>query len=290
MKEILSIKTLIFLCCLLFISSVAVADEAKPPVRVLVWSEGTEPASVYPDGIRGAIASIFKDRQDVVARTATLTDPEQGLSEDTLKNTDVLIWWGHQKHGDVTNENKGRIIKRVENDGMGLIALHSAHWSKPFVAAMCDRTNEDALKTLPASKRATIAKVYGFQEPYVAPKRDEPLTPSFKMETIGNGQEALRITYPICCFPAWRADGKPSHVRTLMPAHPIAKGIPAQFDISQTEMYDEPFHVPKPDAVIFEERWDAGEHFRSGCVWQIGQGRVFYFRPGHETYPAYFND
>jgi trehalose utilization protein len=52
-------------------------------------------------------------------------------------------------------------------------------------------------------------------------------------------------------------------------------------------MYDEPFHIPTPDAVILEERWDKGEHFRSGCVWQIGKGRVFYFRPGHETFPVY---
>ena len=52
-------------------------------------------------------------------------------------------------------------------------------------------------------------------------------------------------------------------------------------------MYDEPFHIPKPDAVIFEEHWDKGEHFRSACLWTVGQGMVFYFRPGHETYPVY---
>jgi hypothetical protein len=69
--------------------------------------------------------------------------------------------------------------------------------------------------------------------------------------------------------------------------HPIAKGLPAQWDIAQTEMYAEPFHVPKPDVVVFEENWDKGETFRSGCVWNIGKGAVFYFRPGHETYPIY---
>jgi pimeloyl-ACP methyl ester carboxylesterase len=52
-------------------------------------------------------------------------------------------------------------------------------------------------------------------------------------------------------------------------------------------MYDEPFHVPSPDEVVFEERWDKGEHFRGGCVWQIGKGRVFYFRPGHEIFPVF---
>jgi trehalose utilization protein len=52
-------------------------------------------------------------------------------------------------------------------------------------------------------------------------------------------------------------------------------------------MYDEPFHVPEPDVVIFEERWESGEWFRSGCLWQVGKGKVFYFRPGHETFPVY---
>jgi trehalose utilization protein len=72
-----------------------------------------------------------------------------------------------------------------------------------------------------------------------------------------------------------------------MPNHPIAEGIPATFELPQTEMYDEPFHVPEPDQVIFEERWEAGEWFRSGMVWNLGKGKVFYYRPGHETYPVY---
>jgi len=72
-----------------------------------------------------------------------------------------------------------------------------------------------------------------------------------------------------------------------LPQHPIAAGLPAHWDIPQTEMYGEPFHVPAPDEVVFEESWDKGEHFRSGCVWKVGKGRVFYFRPGHEIYPIF---
>jgi arylsulfatase A-like enzyme len=113
-------------------------------------------------------------------------------------------------------------------------------------------------------------------------KRDAKLTPS--VEKAGT---VWKLTPPACVFPAWRADGEPSHVRTLQPEHPIATGLPAQWDIPKTEMYDEPFHVPAPDAIVFEERWDKGERFRSGCTWDIGKGRVFYFRPGHETYPIY---
>jgi trehalose utilization protein len=76
-------------------------------------------------------------------------------------------------------------------------------------------------------------------------------------------------------------------VTTLLPDHPIAAGLPGKWDVPQTEMYNEPFHVPEPDAVVFEERWDKGERFRSGCAWKVDKGRVFYFRPGHETYPVF---
>ncbi len=97
----------------------------------------------------------------------------------------------------------------------------------------------------------------------------------------------IRLTLPNCCFPAYRADGKPSQVRVLKPDHPVARGLPARFGIEQTEMYGEPFHVPPPDEVVLEERWETGEWFRSGSLWRIGKGMVFYFRPGHETYPVY---
>jgi trehalose utilization protein len=52
-------------------------------------------------------------------------------------------------------------------------------------------------------------------------------------------------------------------------------------------MYGEPFHVPAPDTVIFEERWEAGQWFRCGAVWSLGKGKVFYFRPGHENFTVF---
>jgi trehalose utilization protein len=113
------------------------------------------------------------------------------------------------------------------------------------------------------------------------------LTPSVERRTESDGTIVLKFNLPNCCFPAYRADGKPSHVRVLLPKHPMAKGLPEQFDIPHTEMYDEPFHVPAPDEVVFEERWDNGERFRSGSVWRVGKGRVVYFRPGHETFDVY---
>jgi trehalose utilization protein len=76
-------------------------------------------------------------------------------------------------------------------------------------------------------------------------------------------------------------------MKTLFPSHPIARDIAKEFTIPQTEMYNEPFHVPAPDAVIFEETWQAGYRFRSGALWSLGRGKVFYFRPGHENFSVF---
>ena len=107
--------------------------------KVVVWSEGTanvDPASkkVYPDDINTAIAEGLKPLEaggwEIVI--ASLNDPEQGLSEERLASTDVLIWWGHKKHGEVKDELVNRIQKRVNEQGMGFIGTHSAHFSKPL--------------------------------------------------------------------------------------------------------------------------------------------------------------
>jgi len=107
--------------------------------KVVVWSEGTanvDPASkkVYPDDINTAIAEGLKPLEasgwEIVI--ASLNDPEQGLSEERFAGTDVLIWWGHKKHGEVKDELVNRIQKRVKEQGMGFIGTHSAHFSKPL--------------------------------------------------------------------------------------------------------------------------------------------------------------
>jgi trehalose utilization protein len=181
-----------------------------------------------------------------------------------------------------------RIVGRIKEGHLSLIALHSAHWSTPFIEAMNERAITDALvKLTPEEKK--LAKVMPMRpERYVAPKRDDLLTPSVR-RTNANAQSpfVLEVLLPNCCFPSWRADGKPSHFRTLLPKHPIAQGLPEKFGIPRTEMYDEPFHVPAADEAVFEETWDKGERFRSGLVWKIGKGRVVYFRPGHETFSVY---
>jgi len=118
-------------------------------------------------------------------------------------------------------------------------------------------------------------------------ERNEKLTPYFTRETGPDGKLLLKVKLPSCVFPFVANEGKPSHIKTLVTSHPIAKGVPAAWEVPQTEVYGGPFHVPSPDVTLFDERWDNGESFPSGSLWRVGKGQVFYFRPGHETYPIY---
>lgn len=258
-------------------------------VRVLVWDERQpKQQQAYENWLGNAIAEYLRNQPGIGAVPVALDDPHQGLNDETLDKCQVLVWWGHVRHRDVLPATGRRIVDRIKAGKLSLVALHSAHWSTPFVIAMRDRATEDALASLPEAERATAKVEYVTPLPGKPPAKDAPLTPSSERKADpATGQVTLTVRLPVCCFPSWREDGKPSHVTVLDPTHPIAKDLPATFDIPQTEMYADPFHVPKPDAALFLEKWDAGEQFKSGMVWQLGKGKVFYFRPGHESYGVY---
>ncbi|WP_435181986.1 ThuA domain-containing protein [Halorussus sp. AFM4] len=199
---------------------------------VTVWNEyrhereGGRAAEVYPDGIHATIAE-FLDERGFDVRTATLDEPEHGLTEEVLEGTDVLTWWGHEAHDEVRDEVVERVRERVL-DGMGLVVLHSGHFSKIF-----------------------------------------------------------RRLMGTTCDLKWRDEGETERVWTVEPGHPIADGVAESFEVPETEMYGERFDVPAPETLVFASWFEGGEVFRSGCCYRRGAGRVFYFRPGHETYPVY---
>ncbi len=201
-------------------------------MNIVVWNENRHEktnetvASIYPDGIHGAIANFLKEAGHDVT-TATLDEPEHGLTEELLEKTDVLIWWGHMAHGEVQDDIIERTKQRVL-DGMGLIALHSAHFSKIFKSLM------------------------------------------------GTG-----------CDLKWRESNDKERVWNVDPSHPIARGVGEYFEIEKEEMYGEHFDIPAPDELIFVSWFTGGEVFRSGATFKRGKGKIFYFRPGHETYPTY---
>jgi trehalose utilization protein len=255
------------------------------PLRVLVWDERQpEQRKAYEGGFLGdTIAKHLAGQPGLMVKSVGLDSPEQGLDEATLAGTDVVVFWCHKRPLEQDDARMEVLVRRVMAGKIGFIALHSAHWAKPFVRLMQERAKADALARIPEAERADAKWQYLNEKPYrVIPKKGAPITPNLQKDG-----GVWRLTLPHCVFPTYRADGAPSHVTTLLPSHPIAAGLPGKWDIPQTEMYGEPFLVPAPDAVIFEEGWDRGERFRSGSLWKVGQGDVFYFRPGHESYPIY---
>ncbi|MDA0990700.1 MAG: ThuA domain-containing protein [Verrucomicrobia bacterium] len=205
------------------------------PIRVTVWNEfrhevqNAAVKTIYPDGIHGAIAKGLATQTDFEVRTATLDEPEHGLTDEILTQTDVLTWWGHKAHADVSDAIVAKVHKRVL-EGMGLIVLHSGHFSKIFKSLM--GTN---------------------------------------------------------CSLKWREAGERERLWNLEPGHPITQGIGETIELPHVEMYGERFDIPTPDKLLFVSWFEGGEIFRSGCTWERGHGRIFYFRPGHETYPIYHN-
>jgi trehalose utilization protein len=116
-------------------------------VKVTVWHEfrhektSTKVSTLYPNGMHVAIADFLRQSSDLEVATATLDEPEAGLTEERLKNTDVLTWWGHMAHSDVQDLVVERVYNRVVRQGMGLVVLHSGHFSKVFRKLMgttCD--------------------------------------------------------------------------------------------------------------------------------------------------------
>ena len=205
-----------------------------PGPRVLVWNEfrhereNAAVTSIYPAGIHEAIAGGLREH-GLDVRTATFDEPDHGLSDAALRDTDVLVWWGHKAHDAVDDTVVARVLRRV-HAGMGFIALHSTHYAKTFRALM-----------------------------------GSP------------------------CTVQWREEGEKERLWVVSPEHPIARGVGPCIELAKEEMYGEPFGIPHPEEIVFISWFQGGEVFRSGVTFRRGLGRVFYFRPGHETFPTYHN-
>lgn len=204
-------------------------------INVTIWNEfvheqnNNAAKKMYPKGMHIVLAESLA-AEDLHIRTATLQEPEHGLTQEVLDNTDVLLWWGHAAHDQVADEIVQRVKERVW-EGMGIIALHSSHMSKIF-------------KEL----NGTSGKLH------------------------------------------WREDAELERLWVVNPAHPITLGLPEYFELPNEEMYGEPFMIAEDAKVLFMSWFEGGEVFRSGFTLQRGYGKLFYFRPGHETYPTFYNE
>lgn len=190
--------------------------------------ESEEAKVSYPEGMNACLYDFISKEHDVKMIVHSKDDDGSELTEEILKNTDVLIWWGHWYHGLVSDDVINMVADYV-NRGMGFIALHSAHESKIF------------------------QKLVG---------------------TSG----AL----------SWREMGENERLWIIERNHPIVAGIEdTHIDIEHEEMYGEPFSIPAPDELVLISWFKGGEVMRSGCVFNRGYGKIFFFRPGHETLPTY---
>ncbi|MCE7784308.1 ThuA domain-containing protein [Staphylococcus xylosus] len=202
-------------------------------MNITIWNEfrheqeNEDVQAVYPNGIHHVIASFLTD--DHTVTTATLDEPQHGLTDDVIAQTDVLIWWGHKVHEEVDEEVVEKVKQKVL-EGMGLIVLHSGHFSKIFKSLM-----------------------------------------------------------GTSCDLKWREADEKERLWIVDPTHPIAEGIDSYFELEKEEMYGEHFDIPSPDETVFISWFEGGEVFRSGATFKRGNGKIFYFRPGHESYPTYYN-
>jgi trehalose utilization protein len=256
-------------------------------IHVLIWDEQQPSQSeAYDNFLGNEILNQMKSSTDNLEfRSVNINDSQQGLSDENLDWADVLIWWGHRRHDEISNETAQRkIVKRLKSGKLNLIFLHSAHFSSPFMEVMNEVTKVQAYEKYPDKNTS-----FEFILPpgRIAPAKKSLVTPAYYAIQGGGIVRSVRVDMPNCCFPSWRNDGKSSTLSVVADEHPISKGIPKIMKLMATEMYNEPFHVPEPDEVIFEESWELGEHFRSGMIWNLEKGKVFYFRPGHEIYPIF---
>ena len=123
------------------------------------------------------------------------------------------------------------LVRDAVLSGMGLIFLHSAHFSKPF-----------------------------------------------------------RYLLGTSCGLTWRESGDSEVLWVIEPSHPITRGIDRFFTLDAEETYGEPFVIPTPDKLLLISSFSSGEVFRSGCLFERGNGKIFYFQPGHESFPTYYNE
>jgi trehalose utilization protein len=266
-------KKILFLAAIFFTVALYAA-----PIRVLVWDEQNKAQKpTYPNWIAAQIASYLNTLPDVSVTSAGLGDTNFGLGDD-------LVYWSHVRNKLVPTEKAREIVERVKEGKLALIVLHSGLTSKVFIEAMNERTREDVAKTIPDGTKTQFIYPLAYKDP----KPTDPITPRIEMTNAPDGSPLALVYYPICEITAWRETGESVTIQTLLPGHPIAQGIPAHFTIPHTEVYSEPFHVPKPDTIIFQEVSTNGQIFRAGMLWKVGKGTVFYFSPGHETFPIYY--
>ena len=255
MMSMVSLKLAMFslLAVGLMLTTTATAQEKASKRCVVVWSEGTAPKNVYPDDINGAIVEGLKGRiegWEIVK--AGIADADQGLPDELLNRADVLIWWGHKKHGEVKDELVAKIEKRVKEDGMGFIALHSAHFAKPNIRLM----------SIGETKKELFDKVQ--------PKNRVAAWGAYKADTTKMTLKVLDESHPI--------------------TRGIPKECSFENAERYNDPYSVPEAKATLFEGVYDLKDGSKSTSKQGFTWEIGKGKMFYFQPGHETNPIFCDE
>ncbi|MCP4814553.1 MAG: trehalose utilization protein, partial [Planctomycetaceae bacterium] len=202
---------------------------AAESINVLVWDERQPRQSeAYDNFLGNEIARRLEATEsDFELRSVALDDPKQGLSDDNLSWADVIIWWGHVRQNQVTEENARRVLERIKSGDLDLIALHSAHWARPFTYAMDWRSIEDVRRKMAKIAEGKKIKIETVKPPreFTVPIHGAVQTPAIFGYKEGCNDYRVVIHLPYCCFPDYRPDGASSTLTATMADHPIAVGL-----------------------------------------------------------------
>jgi len=226
-------------------------SQSEKPL-VVCWSEGTAPKEVYPDDINRAVAAGLKEAlPDWEVAAASVDDPDQGLAKDRLDMCRVLVWWGHQRHREVSDELTERIVARVRDEAMGFVSLHSSHFAKPNIALMSlEPTDPEILERVrPQGRVAAWGNYLGDSVKLTVRVKDKnhPVTQGLPEEFAFDHHERYEDPYAV----------------------PQAESV-----------------VLEGDATLRDGSVDRSQQ---AFCWTIGKGRMLYFQAGHETDPVFFD-
>lgn len=203
----------------------------------------------------------------------------------------VLVW------GENVHEHTNPAVGAIYPDGMHeAIAAGLRESGDDFVVATATLQEAEHGLTIPVLARTDVVVWWGHMaheavDDDVAARVQQRVLEGMGLIVLHSGHYAkiFKRLMGTTCSLCWREADEKERLWVCNPGHPIAAGIDRYFELPAEEMYGEPFGIPPPDEQVFISWFEGGEVFRSGNCWFRGNGRIFYFRPGHETYPTYFD-
>ncbi|HEY3398793.1 MAG TPA: ThuA domain-containing protein [Armatimonadota bacterium] len=203
----------------------------------------------------------------------------------------VLVW--NEFRHEISNE----VVKKVYPKGMHTVIAQALKTQEDFTVKTAWLDQPEHGLSAAALAKTDVLLWWGHMAHHEVPDEVAARVQQRVLEGMGlivlhsghMSKPFMRLMGTECNL-KWREANDKERLWVLAPNHPIAEGLGEYFELPQEEMYGEFFDIPAPDETVLVSWFSGGEVFRSGCCFNRGHGRIFYFRPGHETYPTYFDE